>query len=89
MENNIIKQFSSTPLTVERYTSNTDGAIVGWSFANPVIPVVHKFLDVAKSINTPIKDVYKAGQWSYSPAGVPISILTGKMAADKVIKELK
>jgi len=89
IENNIIKQFSSTPLTVERYTSNTDGAIVGWSFANPVIPVVHKFREVAKSINTPIKDVFKAGQWTYSPAGVPIAILTGKMAADKVIKELK
>jgi phytoene dehydrogenase-like protein len=87
MEGKIIKQFSSTPLTVERYTSNTEGAIVGWSFANPHMPVVDKFLDVAKSINTPIKGIYKAGQWAYSPAGVPISIMTGKMAADKVIKK--
>lgn len=85
----ILKQFSSTPLTVERYTGNTEGAIVGWSFANPRIPVVHKFRDVAKSIKTPLRGIYKAGQWSYSPAGVPIAILTGKMAADKIIKKNK
>lgn len=89
MENNIVKQFSSTPLTVERYTSNTDGAIVGWSFTNPQIPVVHKFRDVAKSVKTPIANVYQAGQWTYSPAGVPISILTGKMAADMAMKGSK
>jgi hypothetical protein len=32
--------------------------------------------------------VYQAGQWTYSPSGVPISILTGKLAADKAIKDL-
>lgn len=80
----VLWQFSATPLTVERYTSNSEGAIVGWSFANPFIPVVHQFSQVAKSVNTPIPDVYKAGQWSYSPAGVPIAILTGKLAADKI-----
>jgi len=89
MREKIVKCFSSTPLTVERYTSNSEGAIVGWSFANPVMPVVHKFREVAKSINTPIPGIYKAGQWSYSPAGVPISIMTGKMAAEKAIKMLK
>jgi phytoene dehydrogenase-like protein len=84
MREKVLWQFSSTPLTVERYTSNSEGAIVGWSFANPFIPVVHQFSKVAKSVNTPIPNVYKAGQWSYSPAGVPIAILTGKMAADKI-----
>jgi hypothetical protein len=53
------------------------------------MPVVHKLREVAKSINTPVKDIYKAGQWSYSPAGVPISILTGKLAANKIIKKNK
>jgi phytoene dehydrogenase-like protein len=77
-------KFSATPLTIERYTGNTEGAIVGWSFENPLIPVTHKFSKVAGSVNTPIPHVYKAGQWSYSPAGVPIAIMTGKMAADKV-----
>ena len=89
IKNNIVRQFSSTPLTVERYTSNSEGAIVGWSFANPVIPVVHKFREVAKSVRTPLPGIFKAGQWAYSPAGVPIAILTGKMAADRSIQALK
>lgn len=83
----LLFQFSATPLTIERYTSNTEGAIVGWSFANPFIPVVHRFSKVAKSVNTPIPGIFKAGQWSYSPAGVPIAIMTGKLAADKVLKQ--
>jgi phytoene dehydrogenase-like protein len=87
MEGKVIKKFSSTPLTIERYTSNTQGAIIGWSFANPRIPVIHKFSGVGKSVNTPVRDIYKAGQWSYSPAGVPISILTGKLAANKALKK--
>ena len=86
MKSNIIKQFSSTPMTMKRYTNNSEGAIVGWSFTNNKIPVVHKFLEVASSVNTPFKNIYKCGQWSYSPAGLPISILTGKLAADKVLK---
>ena len=40
------------------------------------------------AIKTPIPGVFQAGQWTYSPAGLPISILTGKLAADRVIKEL-
>jgi len=36
-----------------------------------------------------IPDVYQAGQWSYSPSGLPIAILTGKLAADKIAKPLK
>ena len=41
------------------------------------------------AIKTPIPGVYQAGQWTYSPSGLPISLLTGKIAADRVIKDLK
>lgn len=85
----ITNRFSSTPLTIESRTGNTDGAITGWAFTNPVMPAVHKLPQIAKSVQTPIPDVYQAGQWSYSPAGLPISILTGKLAADKVKKRSK
>jgi hypothetical protein len=73
---------------MERYTSNTDGAIVGWSFTNESIPAVHQLIKVASSVRTPIPDTCQAGQWTYSPAGLPISVLTGKLAADRVLKEL-
>lgn len=84
----IIDSFSSTPLTIERITGNSDGGITGWAFTNRPIPAVNKMPRVTDSVLTPIPDVFQAGQWSYSPAGLPISIMTGKIAADKVNKLL-
>jgi phytoene dehydrogenase-like protein len=86
IKNKISDRFSSSPLTIEKLTGNTDGGITGWAYTNPYIPVVNKMLKVAKSVETPLPSVYQAGQWVYSPAGLPISILTGKLAADKVLK---
>ena len=86
---NVIETFSSTPLTIEKLTANKDGAITGWAFTNDKIPVVSRMTNVSKSVLTEMTDIYQAGQWSYSPAGLPISILTGKLAADKVIKKRK
>ncbi len=80
--------FTSTPLTIERLTGNSDGAITGWAFTNDVMPAVRSLPGVAKSVLTPIPDTYQAGQWTYSPSGLPISILTGKLAADRVLKDL-
>jgi len=79
-------QFSSSPLTIEKLTGNTEGGITGWAFTNPFMPSVKKMLKVNQSVDTPISSIYQAGQWSYSPSGLPISILTGKLAADKVLK---
>jgi len=33
-----------------------------------------------------MEDVYQAGQWAYSPSGLPIAILTGKLAANRAVK---
>lgn len=84
----ITRRFSSSPQTIHNMTGSTDGAIVGWAYTNPSIPVTHKFSQVAKSVKTPLNDIFKAGQWSYSPAGIPIAILTGKMAAGKALKRV-
>ncbi len=85
----VMDKFTSTPLTLQRITGNTDGAITGWSFTNKPIPAVSSLPKVASSILTPIPDVLQAGQWVFSPSGLPISILTGKLAADSVIKSVK
>ena len=84
----VMDSFTSTPLTMERISGNSDGAITGWAFTNDVMPAVRSLPGVASSVLTPIPDVYQAGQWTYSPAGLPISILTGKLAADRVLKDL-
>ncbi|HAN79470.1 MAG TPA: NAD(P)/FAD-dependent oxidoreductase [Bacteroidales bacterium] len=86
LKSKISEQFSATPLTIEKLTGNTEGAIVGWAFSNKYMPSVNKMLQVSKAVDTPLPSVFQAGQWTYSPAGLPISILTGKLAADKVLK---
>lgn len=79
----------STPMTIERETGNTQGAITGWSFTNEKIPAESHFKKIANSIHTPIQDILQCGQWTFSPSGLPVSILTGKLAADEVRKTLK
>jgi phytoene dehydrogenase-like protein len=84
----IFHKFSSSPLTIERYTGNADGAITGWSFTNHPMPAEHRLPKIFSATDTSIPSVFQAGQWTYSPSGFPIAILTGKLASDRVIKEL-
>lgn len=86
---NILQRFSSTPLTMEKYSGNADGAIVGWSFTNHPMVAENRLPKIGNAIKTPIPGILQAGQWTYSPAGLPISLITGKLAADRVIRETK
>ncbi|WP_139904945.1 phytoene desaturase family protein [Clostridium thermarum] len=88
LKNKVEKQFSFTPISMEKRVGSTGGAIVGWSFES-TIPVVHKMQKVNKSIFTPIPNIYQVGQWSYNPAGTPTCIITGKLAADRINKKNK
>lgn len=85
----VIHRFSSSPLTIERLSGNLDGGITGWAFTNDVIPAITKMTEVKNTCYTPIPDILQAGQWTFSPSGLPISILTGKIVADKASKTLK
>ncbi len=85
----MLERTASTPVTIRRETGNTDGAITGWAFTNPTMPAENDLPKVSRSIRTPIPGVYQAGQWAFSPSGLPISILTGKLAADAVVKDLR
>jgi phytoene dehydrogenase-like protein len=86
IKDNIIDRFSFTPLSIENRVGSSEGAIVGWSFQK-TMPVVNKIQISDRSVLTPIPSIYQAGQWVYSPAGVPMSILTGKLAVDKILKK--
>jgi phytoene dehydrogenase-like protein len=85
----VIDSFTSTPLTIERVSGNFEGAITGWAFTNDFMPAVSRQPMVASSVLTPVPDTYQAGQWTFSPSGMPIAILTGKLAADRILKDLK
>ncbi len=89
IKDKVIHRFSSSPLTIQRLTGNHDGGITGWSFTNDVIPAITKITQVKKTCYTLIPDILQAGQWTYIPSGLPVSILTGKIAADKAVKNLK
>lgn len=88
LKDKIITHFSFTPLSIENRVGSSEGAIVGWSFQKSMT-VINKIQISDRSVLTPIPSVYQAGQWAYSPAGVPMSILTGKLAADKIVKKMK
>ncbi|NMB62084.1 MAG: NAD(P)/FAD-dependent oxidoreductase [Chloroflexi bacterium] len=85
----ILDQFSSTPLTMQRITGTLDGAITGWAFTNNPFPAENRLPRVANAIKTPLPHVVQAGQWTFSPSGFPTALITGKMAADQISKEIK
>ncbi len=89
LKSKILFSLCSTPLTLESVTGNAQGAITGWAFDDGKLPAETRLPKIAKSVLTPIPDVYQAGQWSFSPSGLPVCILTGKLAADAVLKKLK
>jgi phytoene dehydrogenase-like protein len=88
LEDKIIARFSFTPLSIENRVGSSEGAITGWSFQKSM-PVINKIQISDRSVLTPVASIYQAGQWAYSPAGVPMSILTGKLAVDAVLKRMK
>ena len=88
LEDDILFKFSSTPLTINKVSGSSEGAITGWSFETE-IPVVNKLKDIPQSVVTPIPGVLQAGQWAYAPAGVPIAMLTGWYANQRIVKRSK
>jgi phytoene dehydrogenase-like protein len=85
LKDKIITRFSFSPISIENRIGSSEGAITGWSFQK-LMPVVNKIQISDRSVLTPVPSIYQAGQWAYSPSGVPMSILTGKLAADKILK---
>ena len=85
----VVYKNCASPLTIERETGNSGGSITGWAFTGDELPSESRFIQIARSSQTPIPHVYQCGQWTFSPSGLPVSILTGKMAADEVDKSLK
>jgi phytoene dehydrogenase-like protein len=85
LKDKVIGRFSFSPLSIENRIASSEGAIVGWEFREDM-PVINKIQIADRSVITPFPSIYQAGQWAYSPAGVPMSILTGKIAVNKIIK---
>ncbi len=89
LSDSVIDQFAATPLTIQRKTGSTDGAITGWAFTNDPVPAESRLPKIGNAVNTPLPDIFQAGQWTYSPSGFPVALITGKLASDKIDKQLK
>jgi phytoene dehydrogenase-like protein len=85
LKEKVIAHFSFSPLSIENRVGSSEGGIIGWAFVEKM-PVIDKIQIANRSVLTPFPSILQAGQWVYSPGGVPMSILTGKFAADKVLK---
>lgn len=77
----------ATPRTIRQTVGSTGGAITGW--APGAEPAETRFLHIASAVRTPLADVFQCGQWTFSPAGLPVSVLTGRLAADAVCRALQ
>ncbi len=76
----VLFRFTATPLTIASWVNSSEGAIVGWAFTDE-IPVTNSLLRINDAPKTAFPHVVKAGQWAYSPTGVPTAVLTGRLAA--------
>jgi len=78
---NIIVKDIATPLTIEKYTLNSRGAI-GW---NPIPSQTHlNSFPVASSID----GLFHAGQWTLPGGGIVAVATSGKNVAGKVFKKV-
>ncbi|MCY1150895.1 MAG: FAD-dependent oxidoreductase [Sphaerochaetaceae bacterium] len=87
LKENIIFSFTASPLSIANKVGCSEGAIVGWSFEQKV-PISAGMLNMKKAVLTSIPDLYRAGQWTVSPAGLPTCIMTARMASELVDKEI-
>ena len=70
-----------TPVTMERYTRNKHGAVLGWKHS------MEQMLHRRMKQKTPIKNLYLGSAWTLA-GGVNGAAVAGCMAADKVMKQL-
>ncbi|MDP4181236.1 MAG: FAD-dependent oxidoreductase [Bacillota bacterium] len=78
----IVYKDSATPLTYERYTHNSGGAIAGWSW-NPK----KKFYDqpMTANIDTHVKNLYIGSAWALQTSGVPGAVSAAYQCAVKIV----
>jgi len=72
-----------SPRTMEHYTSNYRGSIVGWDFP-PEQSMMNRLPQ-----ETPIDNLYLSGAWTFPGGGQSAVIMSGLLAADKIIKRDK
>ena len=83
LKDRIIISEMATPITIQRYTLNDDGAIYG------LASLKHQISIDCMPQKTPIKNLFLSSHWTtqgYGQGGVPVVALAGKKVAMTIIK---
>jgi len=88
LDKKILFKIIATPLTIEEIGGSSEGSVIGWSMKEPV-PITASMLKMPEAVNTAIPSVYKAGQWTLSPAGIPTAVMTGHLAVQAIRRVVK
>jgi len=83
LSRHIVVREMSTPLSYERFTSNSEGASAGWSW-DPRLTLTTSYSSSTGSLKTPIGNLFTCGHWCFSPGSVPTAMLTGRTVADMI-----
>ncbi len=68
----------ATPLTLERYTYNREGAFIGWEMKSDQV-IMNQL-----SQSTPVPNLFLCGQWTMLGGGVSAVMVSGKLVSQKV-----
>lgn len=71
-----------TPLSLKRFTGNTEGSSGGWCYDDQVSPVFR--FPALNRIQTPLKNVYACGHYALWPGGVISAVQCGRLVANLV-----
>ncbi len=76
----------ATPLTLEKYTLNYEGAMYGWS---PIPSQVGRGRLIEQ---LPVSGLHLVGHWSGPPAGtggIPMAVYSGRSVATRILKDFR
>lgn len=73
----------ATPLTMERYTSNYKGSIIGWA------PTPEQSFLKRMKQKGPIQNLYLAGAWTFPAGGQSACLFSGYLTAKMVLKKVR
>jgi prolycopene isomerase len=80
LSQHIVVQDVATPLTFERYTSNSLGAVMGWALSTEMFGNL-------PAPKTPIENLYLAGHWTRPGTGTAAAALSGLRTARLILGE--
>jgi phytoene dehydrogenase-like protein len=85
----IILKETATPYTYEHYTLNSGGSVCGWTY-NRKTTFHRKGIDNFRTaVLTPINGLFQAGHWTVYPGGAPVCVLTARLAAENIRRQIK